>query len=88
MRLLSELNEDVQGMADTREFRQLLGSGESAKEWLNEYTIVIAHNLEKDLLEKLSGILWEDDTLPPLVVVRSAGFLAEFSIQFHEQISK
>ncbi|KAF8624617.1 hypothetical protein AX15_005772 [Amanita polypyramis BW_CC] len=84
VRLLSELNEDVQGKADVRDFRHMMGAGEGTKKWLSEYTIVIAHNLEKDLLEKLSCILWQDESLPPLAVVRSAGFLAEFSIQFHE----
>lgn len=88
VRLLSELNDNVDSKADTRDIREVLVPGKNAKEWLSQYTLVIVHNLEKDLLEKLSGILWEDESLPPLVVVRSAGFLAEFSIQFHEHASK
>ena len=88
VRLLSELNEDVDGKADTRDIREVLGAGENTKEWLRQYTIVIVHNLEKDLLERLSRILWEDESMPSLLVVRSAGFLAEFSVQFHEHTSK
>ncbi|KAF8343663.1 hypothetical protein F5887DRAFT_1103541 [Amanita rubescens] len=84
VRLLSELNDNVDSKADTRDIRELLAAGKNAKEWLSQYTLVIVHNLEKDLLERLSTILWEDESLPSLVVVRSAGFLAEFSIQFHE----
>lgn len=88
VRLLSELNEDVDGKADTRNVREVLGAGENTKEWLRQYTIVIVHNLEKDLLERLSRILWEDESMPSLLVVRSTGFLAEFSIQSHEHTSK
>ncbi|KIL59751.1 hypothetical protein M378DRAFT_26843 [Amanita muscaria Koide BX008] len=86
VRLLAELNEEVEGRADTRNFREFLLNGENngVREWLSGYTIVIVHNLDKDLLETLSNILWHDDSFPPLVVVRSAGFLADFSIQFHE----
>ncbi|PFH49613.1 hypothetical protein AMATHDRAFT_4765 [Amanita thiersii Skay4041] len=81
---LAELNEGVDGRADTRELRELLNDPKGAAEWLGTYTIVIAHNLDNGLLEKLSTLLWEDESLPPLVVVHSAGFLAEFAIQFHE----
>jgi amyloid beta precursor protein binding protein 1 len=35
----------------------------------------------------LSALLWSDALAPMLVVVNSAGFLAEFSIQFHEHTS-
>ncbi|KAK2462771.1 hypothetical protein APHAL10511_005162 [Amanita phalloides] len=84
VRLLAELNEDVQGKADTRHLTQLLADEEGAKEWLSGYMMVIVHNLEKETLQKLSHILWEDQSLPSLVVVRSAGFLAEFNIQFHQ----
>ena len=88
VRLLSELNEDVDGKADTRDVREVLEAGENTKEWLRQYTIVIVHNLDKGLLETLSRILWEDECMPSLLVVRSAGFLGEFSIQSHEHTSK
>lgn len=81
VRLLGELNDGVEGKADLRSLEEVL---EKDKDWLTEFTIVIAHNLEAGLLERLSVLLWEDESFPPLVVVRSAGFLAEFYIQFHE----
>lgn len=81
VRLLGELNDGVEGKADLRSLEEVL---EKDKDWLTEFTIVIAHNLEAGLLERLSALLWEDESFPPLVVVRSAGFLAEFYIQFHE----
>lgn len=58
------------------------------KEWFGKFTIVITHNLDESSLQKLSQILWEDRTYPPLLVIRSAGFLAEFYLQFHEHDSE
>ncbi|KAF8154800.1 hypothetical protein B0H34DRAFT_538059 [Crassisporium funariophilum] len=81
VRLLGELNEGVEGKADTRSLEEVL---ERDSEWLSEFTIVIAHNLEAGPLEQLSQLLWEDQSYPSLVVVRSAGFLAEFYLQYHE----
>ena len=76
-----ELNDGVNGKADLRSLEDVLASD---KEWLSEFTIVIAHNLEEAPLEKLASLLWEDQSYTPLVVVRSAGFLAEVYIQYHE----
>jgi amyloid beta precursor protein binding protein 1 len=81
VKLLSELNDSVEGCADTRNLGTIL---ESHPEWITSFTIVIAHNLDHTLLSKLSVLLWKDAKYPPLVVVRSAGFLADFYIQFHE----
>jgi amyloid beta precursor protein binding protein 1 len=81
VKLLGELNESVEGKADVRSLEEVLAND---KEWLSEFTIVIAHNLEAEPLEQLAALLWEDQSYPPLVVVRSAGFLAEFYIQYHE----
>ncbi|KAF9235937.1 hypothetical protein BU15DRAFT_64390 [Melanogaster broomeanus] len=81
VRLLGELNDSVDGRADTRELSAIL---ETDQQWLASFTIVIAHNLHNVLLQKLSSLLWGDSSYPPLVVVRSAGFLGEFFIQFHE----
>lgn len=81
VRLLLELNDGVNGKADLRSLEDVLASD---KEWLSEFTIVIAHNLEAAPLEKLASLLWEDQSYTPLVVVRSAGFLAEVYIQYHE----
>jgi amyloid beta precursor protein binding protein 1 len=84
VRLLSELNDGVEGSADTRTLESIL---ESHPEWITSFTIVVAHNLDHSLLRKLSALLWKDSRYPPLVVVRSAGFLADFYIQFHEHTS-
>lgn len=81
VRLLAELNDSVQGVADTSNLGDILENNPS---YLTSFTIVIVHNLEPKLLDKLSTLLWSDESFPTLVVVRSAGFLAEFFIQFHE----
>ncbi|KAK7039482.1 NEDD8-activating enzyme E1 regulatory subunit [Favolaschia claudopus] len=81
VRLLAELNEGVEGKADTSSLEQILDNNPG---YFASFTLVIAHNLESKLLERLSTLLWADDTLPILVAVNSAGFLGEFHIQFHE----
>ena len=80
VRLLGELNESVEGKAEkSKSLDDVLDN-----DWLGSFTVVIVHNLEKKVLESLSAKLWQDPSHPPLVVVRSAGFLAEFYIQYHE----
>jgi NEDD8-activating enzyme E1 regulatory subunit len=79
--LLCELNDSVEGKADISNFEQRLQSDPS---FLTSFSLIVAHNLHPNVLEKLSGFLWSDPTYPTLIVVRSAGFLAEFFIQFHE----
>ncbi|KAJ7634864.1 hypothetical protein FB45DRAFT_910090 [Roridomyces roridus] len=81
VRLLAELNEGVEGKADTSSLEHILDTNPG---YFASYTLVIAHNLEPKLLARLSTLLWADDTLPILVVVNSDGFLGEFFIQFHE----
>jgi len=81
VRLLAELNDGVEGKADNSSLEHILDTNPG---YFASYTLVIAHNLEPKLLEKLSTLLWADDTLPTLVAVNSAGFLGEFHIQFHE----
>lgn len=78
---MGELNDGVEGKADIRSLEEVLAND---KEWLSDFTIVIAHNLEAVLLDQLASFLWEDSSNPPLVIVRSAGFLAEVYIQYHE----
>ena len=85
MRLLAELNDSVEGVADTRDLGDVLSAH---PEWITGFTIVITHNLEKGLLDKLAELLWSNARFPSLVVVRSAGFLAEFYIQHHEHTSE
>ena len=75
----------MEGKAETKTVEEVL---QKDKNWLADFTIVIAHNLEKGSLEKLSAFLWQSTSYPPLVVVRSAGFLAEFYIQYHEHTGK
>ncbi|EKM53152.1 uncharacterized protein PHACADRAFT_259339 [Phanerochaete carnosa HHB-10118-sp] len=81
--LLRELNESVDGVADTRELEALLQTDEGRK-YLASFTLVITHNLPAKTLDQLASLLWQDPTYPPLIVVRSAGFLADFYIQLHE----
>ena len=83
MPLLRELNESVQGEAVVQDVSELL-STEQGEDWLRSFSIVIAHNLNKDVLAQLSTLLWASPNGPPLISVRSAGFLAEFHIQYHE----
>ncbi|KAI8973167.1 hypothetical protein BD414DRAFT_499348 [Trametes punicea] len=81
--LLRELNESVQGEAVLKSVKDILGT-DQGRDWLASFSIVIAHNLDKPTLEELSALLWSNPNGPPLVTVRSAGFLAEFHIQYHE----
>lgn len=80
--LLQELNDSVRGYADLTSLDHLLAA-ENLQ--ISKYTLVVAHNLPQHQLQSLSQLLWQDtNDAPPLVVVRSAGFLAEFFIQQHE----
>lgn len=81
--LLRELNESVEGVADIRDLSTLLGTVDG-REWLKSFSLVITHNLDSTTLDHLARLLWEDASNPPLMVVRSAGFMAEFYIQIHE----
>ncbi|KAI0700659.1 hypothetical protein C8T65DRAFT_657406 [Cerioporus squamosus] len=81
--LLRELNEAVQGEAILKDVSELLGT-EQGRDWIGSFSLVIAHNLKKDILDELSTLLWANPNGPPLIAVRSAGFLAQFHIQYHE----
>jgi amyloid beta precursor protein binding protein 1 len=85
VRLLTELNDSVEGRADTSNLEDILQNNPS---YLTSFTLVITHNIHPVLLNRLSTLLWSDTSFPILVVVRSAGFLAEFFIQFHEHASE
>lgn len=82
--LLRELNDSVEGEAVVKDVKLLL-STDDGRAFVSGFSLVIAHNLQKDTADELSKLLWSDLNYPPLLVVRSAGFLAEFFIQFHEQ---
>lgn len=85
VRLLCELNDGVEGKADTSDVAEIL---EKNPGYFGNFSLVIAHNLQATLLDKLAALLWSDPTYPILAVVNSAGFLAEFSLQFHEHTSE
>ncbi|KAH9829038.1 uncharacterized protein C8Q71DRAFT_912070 [Rhodofomes roseus] len=82
--LLRELNDSVEGEAVVKDVRELLKTDEG-RAFVSGFSLVIAHNLRKDTLDELSKLLWADHSNPPLIAVRSAGFLAEFFIQYHER---
>ncbi|KAF5391025.1 hypothetical protein D9757_003936 [Collybiopsis confluens] len=75
---LLELNDGVEGVADVRDIKRVL---KSDPEWLKTFDVVVAHNLDSSILDDLADLLWPGTHL---VVVNSAGFLAEFSIHFRE----
>ncbi|KAL1745904.1 hypothetical protein HDZ31DRAFT_81592 [Schizophyllum fasciatum] len=80
VRLLRELNDSVDGKANTAMLDELL---EKDPVYLASFSIVIAHNLPAKQLARLSELLWEAESAPTLAVVRSAGFVAEFFLQYH-----
>ena len=81
--LLRELNDAVQGEPVVKDINELL-STDQGRDWIGGFSLVIAHNLNKPTLDQLSALLWANPNGPPLISVRSAGFLAEFHIQYHE----
>jgi amyloid beta precursor protein binding protein 1 len=81
VRLLKELNDSVDARADTNDVAQVLASNPS---YFFDFSLIITHNLPAVLLTQLAGILWDQrSAAPSLIPVRSAGFLAEFYVQFH-----
>lgn len=85
VRLLGELNDGVEGVAVKESIEDVLAK---KPEWIKGFSLVIAHNLDSKVLENLSSLLWEEEAGPALIIVKSAGFLAEFFIQFHDHASK
>ncbi|EIM83859.1 uncharacterized protein STEHIDRAFT_123436 [Stereum hirsutum FP-91666 SS1] len=81
VRLLGELNDGVEGEANTADFEELL---KKDPDYFTSFSLIIAHNIRRDLLEDLSKLLWSSQAHPSLIVVRTAGFLTEFYIQYHE----
>ncbi|KAJ4474416.1 hypothetical protein J3R30DRAFT_3508794 [Lentinula aciculospora] len=75
---LLEMNDGVEGVADVRDIQEVL---KSDKGWLKTFDVVIAHNVDSNVLNDLAALLWPETHL---VVVNSAGFLAEFSIHYRE----
>ncbi|KAH9916765.1 uncharacterized protein BXZ73DRAFT_53641 [Epithele typhae] len=81
--LLRELNDSVQGEAVLKDVSELLDT-DDGKQWLTGFSLVITHNLASEPLHRLADLLWYTPNGPPLITVRSAGFLAEFHLQYHE----
>jgi hypothetical protein len=79
VRLLLELNDGVDGKADTRSLESVT-STEEGRTWIKSFSLVIAHNLDKKQLDELATLLWED--------VRTAGFLAQFYFQYRKHESR
>ncbi|KAG8719622.1 hypothetical protein FRC08_002432 [Ceratobasidium sp. 394] len=81
VRLLLELNESVEGVANTSNIEDVLANDPT---YVLGFTLIIAHNLAEGSLRKLASLLWSNPAHPPLIVARTAGFLADFTIQIHE----
>ncbi|QRV78421.1 NEDD8-activating enzyme E1 regulatory subunit [Ceratobasidium sp. AG-Ba] len=81
VRLLLELNDSVHGVANTSDIEDVLTNDPS---YILGFTLIITHNLADGPLRKLASLLWSNPTHPPLIVARTAGFLADFTIQVHE----
>ncbi|KAG8730703.1 hypothetical protein FRC12_020120, partial [Ceratobasidium sp. 428] len=81
VRLLLELNDSVEGVANTSNIEDVLVNDPA---YILSFTLIIAHNLAEGPLRKLSSLLWSNPTHPPLIISRNAGFLADFTIQIHE----
>ena len=84
VRLLAELNDGVDARADTRDVADVLASDPS---YFFSFSLIITHNLAPVLLTRLADLLWRNPSSPPLIPVRSAGFLADFFLQFHNHES-
>ena len=84
VRLLAELNDGVDARADTRDVADVLASDPS---YFFSFSLIITHNLAPVLLTRLADFLWRSPSPPPLIPVRSAGFLADFFLQFHNHES-
>jgi len=80
VRFLAELNDSVDARADTRDVADVLASDPS---YFSGFSLIIAHNLAPVLLTRLADLLWRSPSCVPLIPVRSAGFLADFFVQFH-----
>jgi len=78
--LLAELNDSVDARADTRDVVDIIASDQS---YFFGFSLIITHNIAPVLLTRLANLLWCNPSSPPLIPVRSAGFVAEFFVQFH-----
>lgn len=56
-------------------------------DFLLSFNVIIAHNLNPVIVSKISELLESSLAPPSFIIIRSAGFLAEFFIQFQEHAS-
>ncbi|OCH83920.1 hypothetical protein OBBRIDRAFT_869275 [Obba rivulosa] len=80
-------NNGVDREAVLTDVKELLKT-EDGCETMRSFSLAIAHNLDKDALDELIDLLWADSTNLPLIVVRSAAFLAEFFIQSYKHAAR
>ncbi|KAG8913827.1 hypothetical protein FRC01_004365, partial [Tulasnella sp. 417] len=90
IKFLGELNDSVAAHAETRALESILDDDPT---YLHKFSLIIAENIPQRVLEKVTGLLWDpaaaggdasQTVSPPLVVVRTSGFLADFGIQLRE----
>lgn len=79
MRLLQELNPDVNGDHLDESIDSLL---ETRSEFFQSFDVVIASNIKEVTLKNLSNLLWDYNI--PLVYCRSLGFVGSIRLQFKE----
>lgn len=93
---LGELNDSVAAHAETRALESILDDDPT---YLHKFSLIIAENIPQRILERVTALLWDSSTgagdgdadadasqtvAPPLIVVRTSGFLADFGIQLKE----
>ncbi|KAH9060516.1 hypothetical protein EDB87DRAFT_1683470 [Lactarius vividus] len=79
VRLLAELNDNVDACADTRDVADVLASDPS---YFLGFSIIITHNLSPVILTRLADLLWKDPSAPPLIP-----FHTHEVIESHSEIS-
>lgn len=79
MRLLQELNPDVNGDYLDESIDSLV---ETRSEYFQSFDVVIASNIKENTLKNLSNLLWDYNI--PLVYCRSLGFVGSIRLQFKE----
>ncbi|KAG8903932.1 hypothetical protein FRB99_002536 [Tulasnella sp. 403] len=90
VKFLGELNDSVGAHAETRSLDKILNEDPA---YFHKFSMVIAPNVPHKTLHRISKLLWDPEASgiaaslskpPPLVIVRTSGFLADFAIQFKD----
>lgn len=77
--LLCEMNEDVTGKAIVGNYRDVIMNETSCQSLLSDKTFVVAANLDKDVLLKLSSMCWNMNI--PMVIARAYGMIGYVRLQ-------